>query len=103
MKPEWSPSIMLVLLAAVVFLVTTAAMMLGRLLVALSREFHTTVALTGQLTAATTITWALTAWLAGPLSDMYGRRLMMLLGLLLMVLGTFSSALAWDYGALLAF
>jgi predicted MFS family arabinose efflux permease len=34
---------------------------------------------------------------------MYGRRLMMLLGLLLMVLGTFSSALAWDYGALLAF
>jgi predicted MFS family arabinose efflux permease len=81
----------------------TSAMMLGPLLVELSQYFHTTVALTGQLTAASAITWALTAYLAGPLSDMYGRRLMMLIGLMLIIVGTFSSALAWSYSALLAF
>ena len=91
------------MLAAAVFLTMTVAMMLGPLLVELSRAFHTTVALSGQLTAATAITWALTAWLAGPLSVMYGRRRMLLLGVLLMVVGTGSSALAWNYGALLAF
>jgi predicted MFS family arabinose efflux permease len=90
------------LLAATIFLNMTSAMMLGPLLVDLSHYFHTTVALTGQLAAASAITWALTAYLAGPLSDMYGRRLMMLSGLLLIIVGTFSSALAWSYGALLA-
>jgi predicted MFS family arabinose efflux permease len=34
---------------------------------------------------------------------MYGRRLMMLIGMMLIIVGTFSSALAWSYGALLAF
>ena len=99
---QWSPRVILVLLAATIFLTMTVAMMLGPLLVELSRAFHTTVAPTGQLTAATAITWALTAWLAGPLSDMYGRRRIMLLGLMVMVVGTCSSALAWNYGALLA-
>jgi predicted MFS family arabinose efflux permease len=80
----------------------TVAMMLGPLLVALAHEFRTSVAVTGQLAAATAIPWALTAFLAGPVSDTYGRRPMMLLGLMLMLLGTLSSALAWSYGMLLA-
>jgi predicted MFS family arabinose efflux permease len=37
-------------------------MMLGSLLVELAHYFHTTVALTGQLAAASAITWALTAY-----------------------------------------
>ena len=78
-------------------------MMLGPLLVELSQAFHTTVALTGQLAAASAITWALTAYLAGPLSDMYGRRLMMLIGLILIIVGAFGSALSWSYGMLLSF
>jgi MFS family permease len=57
-------------------------------LVELAAVFHTSVAVTGQLTAATAITWALTAFLAGPVSDIYGRRRMLLTGLMLMVLGT---------------
>ena len=97
---QWSPPVIVVLLAAAIFLNMTSAMMLGPLLVELSQAFHTTVALTGQLAAASAITWALTAYLAGPLSDMYGRRLMMLVGLMLIIVGTFSSALAWSYGAL---
>ena len=81
----------------------TVWLMLGPLLVELATVFHTSVAVTGQLTAATAITWALTAFLAGPVSDIYGRRRMLLTGLMLMVLGTLSAAFAWNFGALLAF
>jgi predicted MFS family arabinose efflux permease len=97
------PSVLLVFLAAAVFLSMTVWLMLGPLLVELATVFHTSVAVTGQLTAATAITWALTAFLAGPVSDIYGRRRMLLTGLLLMVLGTLSAAFAWNFGALLAF
>ena len=95
---QWSPPVVVVLLAATIFLIMTSSMMLGPLLVELSNAFQTTVALTGQLAAASAITWALTAYLAGPLSDMYGRRLILLLGLMLVIVGTFSSALAWSMG-----
>jgi predicted MFS family arabinose efflux permease len=78
----------------------TVWLMLGPLLVELATVFHTSVAVTGQLTAATAITWALTAFLAGPVSDTYGRRRMLLTGLMLMALGTLSSAFAWNYGVL---
>jgi MFS family permease len=52
------------------------------------------VAATGQLAAATAFTWALTAILAGPISDIYGRHLIILMGLILMIIGILSSALA---------
>ena len=97
------PSVLLVFLAAAVFLSMTVWLMLGPLLVELATVFQTSVAVTGQLTAATAITWALTAFLAGPVSDIYGRRRMLLTGLMLMVLGTLSAAFAWNFGALLAF
>ena len=97
------PSVLLVFLAAAVFLAMTVWLMLGPLLVELATVFHTSVAVTGQLTAATAITWALTAFLAGPVSDIYGRRRMLLTGLMLMALGTLSAAFAWNFGALLAF
>src|SRR5262247_410585 len=96
-------AVLLVCLAAAIFLAMTVGLMLGPLLVALATAFHTSVAVTGQLTAATAITWGLTAFLAGPLSDIYGRRRMLLTGLMLTVLGTLSTAFAWNFGALLAF
>src|SRR6266849_9955012 len=92
-----SPTVLLAFLAAAVFLAATVALMLGPLLMELAHEFHTSVAVTGQLAAATAMTWGLTAFLAGPVSDTYGRRLMLLLGLMLMTLGTLSAALAWNY------
>jgi predicted MFS family arabinose efflux permease len=97
------PSVLLVFLAAANFLAMTVWLMLGPLLVELAAVFHTSVAITGQLTAATAVTWALTAFLAGPVSDIYGRRRMLLTGLMLTVLGTLSAAFAWNFGALLAF
>jgi MFS transporter, DHA1 family, inner membrane transport protein len=80
----------------------TVGLMLGPLLVALATAFHTSVAITGQLTAATALTWGLTALLAGPVSDTYGRRRLLLTGLLLLMLGLLSAAVAWTYGALVA-
>jgi predicted MFS family arabinose efflux permease len=102
-KHQTSPSLLLMLLSVGVFLNFTVLVMLGPLLVDLAKEFRTSVALTGQLAAATGLTWAPTAFLAGPISDIYGRRLIILMGLILMIIGTLSSALAWNYGSLLAF
>src|SRR5262249_62064399 len=73
-------------------LAMTVGLMLGPLLVALATAFHTSVAVTGQLTAATALPWGLTALLAGPVSDTYGRRRLLLTGLLLLMLGTLGAA-----------
>ena len=89
-----APTVLLLLLSAAVFLTLVSVLMLGPLLVALAHEFQTSVAIVGQLVAATAITWGITAPLAGPVSDAYGQRRMLLTGLLLM---------AWNYSSLLAF
>ena len=98
-----SPTGLLLLLSAAVFLSLVAVLMLGPLLVALAHEFQTSVALVGQLVAATAITWGITAPLAGPVSDAYGQRRILLIGLLLMAVGILGTVLAGNYGSLLAF
>jgi predicted MFS family arabinose efflux permease len=98
-----SPTILLLLLCATVFFTNLSVLMLGPLLVDLAHEFQTSVAIVGQLAAATAITWGIIAPLVGPVSDTYGRRLMLLTGLILMALGILGAVLAWNYGALLAF
>ena len=92
----------LLLFAAAVFMVRAAMLMLGPLLVALADDFGTSIAVAGQLAAATFITWGITAPLVGPSSDTYGRRQALLIGLLLMALGVLGSGIAWSYGSLLA-
>jgi predicted MFS family arabinose efflux permease len=94
--------VLLALLVPAAFLVRTAALMLGPLLVALAAAFHTSVAAAGQLAAAINLSWALTALFAGPVSDTYGRRRVGLTGLLVMAVGIVGSVLAWNYGTLLA-
>ena len=77
-------------------------LMLGPLLVALADDFATSIAVAGQLAAATFVTWAITAPLAGPISDTYGRRPVLLVGVLIMGLGVLGSGASWSYGSLLA-
>ena len=96
-----SPSTLL-LFAAIVFLVRAVSLMLGPLLVALADDFGTSIAVAGQLAAATFITWGMTAPLVGPISDTYGRRPVLLIGVLLMALGVLGSGGAWNYSSLLA-
>jgi DHA1 family inner membrane transport protein len=98
-----SPTVLLILLCVAAVLVNLSVLMLGPLLVALAHEFQTSVALVGQLAAATAVTWGITAPLAGPVADAYGRRRMLLTGLLLMALGILGSVLAWNFSALLTF
>ena len=88
--------------AAAVFMVRAAMLMLGPLLVALADDFGTSIAVAGQLAAATFITWGITAPLVGPISDTYGRRPVLLIGVLLMALGVLGSGVAWSYSSLLA-
>jgi len=76
--------------------------MLGPLLVALADDFGTSIAVAGQLAAATFITWGITAPLVGPISDTYGRRPVLLIGVLLMALGVLGSGVAWSYSSLMA-
>jgi DHA1 family inner membrane transport protein len=101
--PSPSPSLtaVLTLLCAACFLASMAVLMLGPLLVALAHTFQTSVAVVGQLMAATAITWGLTAPVAGPVADAYGRRSGLLLGLLLLGLGLLGSAVVGTYTALL--
>jgi len=98
---QGSPTTLLILLCMAVFLVNLSVLMLGPLLVALAHAFQTSVAIVGQLAAATAITWGITAPLAGPASDAYGRRRMLLTGLMLMALGILGALLAWNYTTLL--
>jgi len=92
----------LLLFAAAAFMVRAVMLMLGPLLVALADDFGTSIAMAGQLAAATFVTWGITAPLVGPISDTYGRRPVLLIGVLLMALGVLGSGAAWSYGSLLA-
>lgn len=91
------------LLASGNFFTILAALIMSPLLVELAGELNTSVASVGQLGGAVAITWAITAPLAGTLSDTYGRRRLLLTGVMLMGLGILGSGLAWNYGSLLAF
>ncbi|MCI0790046.1 MAG: hypothetical protein J4N88_10760, partial [Chloroflexi bacterium] len=68
-KPQASPTLLLLLLAVAMFLTLLSVLMMAPLLVALASEFDTSVAVVGQLAGATAITWGITAFLIGPISD----------------------------------
>ena len=102
-NPQASPTLLLILLAVSASLTALSLIMLGPLLVALANEFDTSVAVVGQLVGASAIAWGITTVLIGPISDTYGRRLVLLTGVMLMGAGILGSAVAWNYGSLLGF
>jgi len=89
-------------IAAALFLSNTAALMLGPLLVDIAEEFGTSVAVAGQLLAATFFSWAIFAPLVGPISDSIGRRPVALTGLSLMGTCVLAAAFAPNFVVLLA-
>jgi predicted MFS family arabinose efflux permease len=75
--------------------------MLGPLLVGIAKEFDTSVAVAGQLTAVTFLSWAIFAPLAGPFSDSFGRRPVALVGLALMGACILAAAFAPNFYVLM--
>jgi predicted MFS family arabinose efflux permease len=68
--------------------------MLPPLLVAIASELDLSVAVAGQLATATFAAWAVSLVMAGPLSDSFGRRPVILGGLLLLVVAVIASGFA---------
>jgi predicted MFS family arabinose efflux permease len=85
------------IIAAALFLNNTVALMLGPLLVDIAEEFDTSVAVAGQLAAATFFSWAIFAPLIGPFSDSLGRRLVALTGLGVMGVCILAAAFAPNF------
>ena len=85
-------------LALSVFLTVTTIAMLGPLLVDMSQDMGVTVPLMAQLVAVASGMWAITALLAGPCSDAYGRKPVLLLGLCLLAGGSLGIAFATSFG-----
>lgn len=85
-------------LAFSIFLTVTAIAMLGPLLVDMSRTLGTSVPLMAQLVTTAAATWAVTALVAGPFSDAYGRRPVLVLGLCLLASGSLGLGLAPSFG-----
>jgi predicted MFS family arabinose efflux permease len=97
------PIMVLIVLSACFFLVMAVSLMMGPLLVDLSDEFDTSLAVAGQFASANFIGWAIIAPLVGPISDSYGRRPIALTGLGLITLGLMVSAVSANYEMMFAF
>lgn len=75
---------------------------IGPILVEISHEYGISVAQAGSLGAAYSLPAACLSLLFGPLSDRYGRRRLMLLGLVTLALASLGGALAPGFAFLLA-
>ncbi len=83
-------------------LTQSANLMLVPLLVAMAREFDTSVAVAGQLATVMFAAWGVSVVTVGPLSDSLGRRPVALIGLTLLAISVFASAFAPNLGTLMA-
>lgn len=94
---------LLCVLSFVVFLAITAVAMLGPLLVDMSGALGTTVPLAGQLVTAAAGAWAVSALAAGPFSDAYGRKPVLLLGTCLLAVGGLGMGLVSNFAVAVGF
>lgn len=90
-------------LALAVFLAVTAVAMLGPLLVDMASALGTTVPVAAQLVTAASAVWAATALVAGPVSDAYGRKPVIVLGLCFLAAGSLGMGLAPAFAATMGF
>ena len=89
-------------IVALAFLGTqSSALMLAPLLVDIADEFDTSVAMAGQVATATFVAWAISVVSVGPFSDYFGRRPVALIGLALLAVGAFGSALSPNLATLM--
>ena len=82
------------MLSLAIFGAQSAVFMLPPLLVEIASGLEVSVAVAGQLATATFAAWAVSLLTAGPLSDSFGRRPVILAGLLMLVASVVASAFA---------
>jgi predicted MFS family arabinose efflux permease len=98
---EYKPVTVVSLLNLSTFLIMTVVVLVSALLVEIADEFHTTVAIAGQLITITAIVWGLSAPAIGPLSDHLGRKRVLLIGLTVAGFSILGYSLAWSYPVLI--
>ena len=89
-------------LSYAIFGAQNSVFMLPPLLVEISADLEISVAVAGQLATATFAAWAVSLITAGPLSDSFGRRPVILGGLALLIVSVFASAFAPNIETFLA-
>ncbi len=86
-----------------VFGAVTGLFMLGPLLPDMARDLGTSVPVMAQLVTLSSLSWAATALMVGPLSDTYGRKPVLLLGAALAGFGSLGTALSDSFAMLAVF
>ncbi len=89
-------------LSFAIFGAQSAVFMVPPLLVEISTDLEISVAVAGQLATATFAAWAVSLVLVGPLSDSFGRRPVVIAGMLLLVVSVLASAFAPNIEVFLA-
>ena len=90
------------MLSLTVFATISAILIVPPLLVEISSDLGTSVAVAGQLATATFAAWGISVVSVGPLSDSFGRRPVALAGLLVLSVSVLASAFAPNIEVLLA-
>ena len=85
-----------------IFSANTSALMLGPMLDAMGRDLGASVPAMGQAAALVFVAWGVAAPLVGPLSDRYGRKPVLLIGLAGLCLSNLATAGVSSYPALAA-
>ncbi len=89
-------------LSFAIFGAQNAVFMFPPILVEIAEDLGTSVAVAGQLATATFAAWAVSLITAGPLSDSFGRRPVILAGLLMLMVSVIASAFAFNIQVFLA-
>ena len=102
-QPQVRTPIILTAAMASVFMVNVTILMLGPLLVDMSHDLNVSIELAGQLAALMAVPWLVVALLSGALSDTYGRKPVLMVGLGAMAVSSIGTALAWDFASAAVF
>jgi DHA1 family inner membrane transport protein len=94
-------SVLLAAFSVVAFLTSTSPLSLTPFLLSIAADLGSDLAAVSVLFTVMNVSWALAALTTGHLSDRFGRKPLILLGLLLIGVGGLGSALAADYQTLM--
>ncbi len=98
-RPKPKVPVLIVAAIAGIFTVNTLVMMVGPLLVDIASDLKVGVALAGQLMAFMAVPWLIAAVISGPISDVYGRKPVLLIGLAGGIIGALGMAFSWNFAS----